>query len=184
MGINKIRSRDKSTCVVEETAPIDGCPVGGFDVVKEIGGKLGQEVKEAESIYPFVRCNGGVHCTDKIDYVGIEDCRAVMMISDGEKGCSYGCVGQGTCVRACPFGAITIGDDRLPHINKNMCKSCAICVDECPNDILVMASDSEKVHVLCRSNDKGKLVKSQRSIRRNVQTAVCVWRIVRKKQLK
>jgi electron transport complex protein RnfB len=146
--------------VVEESAPVEGCPVGGFNVAKEIGRKLGQEVKEAVSIYPFVRCNGGLHCIDKIDYVGIEDCRAVMMISDGEKGCSYGCVGRGTCVRACPFGAITIGNDRLPHVNKNMCKSCGICVDECPNDILVMASETEKVHVLCRSHDKGKLVKS------------------------
>jgi len=146
--------------VVSESAPIDGCPVGGFDVAKQIGIKLGQEVTESESIYPFVRCNGGVHCIDKIDYVGIDDCRAVMMISDGEKGCSYGCIGRGTCVRACPFGAMSMGDDRLPYINKNLCKGCGICVDECPNEILVMASKSAAVHVLCRSHDKGKLVKS------------------------
>lgn len=146
--------------VVREEAILEGCPVGGFDVAKQIGTKLGKEVKEAEKVYPFVRCNGGVHCIDKIDYIGIDDCKAVMMISDGEKGCSFGCMGRGTCVRACPFGAITMGDDRLPRINKNMCKSCGICVNECPNSILVLANESEKVHVLCRSRDKGKAVKA------------------------
>ncbi|MBU4077074.1 MAG: Fe-S cluster domain-containing protein [Euryarchaeota archaeon] len=146
--------------VVSESAPINGCPVGGSDVAKQIGSKLGKEVIETESVYPYVRCNGGVHCIDKIDYMGIDDCRAVMMISDGEKGCIYGCIGRGTCVRACPFGAITIGDDRLPQINKKMCKSCSICIEECPSEILVMAPDSKPVHVLCRSHDKGKFVKS------------------------
>ena len=146
--------------VVGQVAPIDGCPVGGFDVAKVIGGLLGQEVKEAESIYPFVRCNGGIHCTDKIDYDGIEDCKAVMMLSDGEKGCSYGCIGRGTCVRACPFNALEMADDRLPRVNKNLCKSCGICVEACPNDILVMANDTEQVHVLCRSHDKGKVIKA------------------------
>ncbi|NIA03434.1 MAG: Fe-S cluster domain-containing protein [Nitrospirae bacterium] len=151
---------DYADKVVNESAPIVGCPVGGFEVAKQIGAKLGEEVIEAENIYPFVRCNRGVHCTAKIDYVGIDDCRAVMMISDGEKGCSYGCIGRGTCVRACPFGAMSMGEDRLPHINKNLCKGCGICVDEYPNEVLVMASESDSVHVLCQSHDKGKLVKS------------------------
>lgn len=146
--------------VVSETAPIAGCPVGGFKVAKEIGGKLGKDVTEAEKVYPFVRCQGGIHCIDKIEYIGIDDCRAVMMISEGEKGCSYGCMGRGTCVRACPFNAISIGKDHLPHINKKMCKSCGICVRSCPNSILVLAAESEAVHVLCRSHDKGKYVKS------------------------
>lgn len=146
--------------VVNEAAPIEGCPVGGFEVAKQVGSKLGKEVKEAEKRYPLVRCYGGVHCIDKIDYIGINDCKAVMMISDGEKGCSFGCMGRGTCVRACPFGAITMDKNRLPHINKNMCKSCAVCVNECPNNILVMGSERENVHVLCRSKDKGKDVKA------------------------
>lgn len=146
--------------VVDGLASVDGCPVGGFDTAKLVGELLGQEVKEAESIYPFVRCNGGLNCTDNIDYVGIEDCRAVMMTSIGEKGCKYGCMGRGTCVRACPFSAIEIGDDHFPHINKNLCKSCGLCVEVCPNGVMVMANDSEQVHVLCRSHDKGKAVKA------------------------
>ncbi|MDY0385618.1 MAG: Rnf electron transport complex subunit RnfB [Methanolobus sp.] len=146
--------------VVNEGAPIDGCPVGGFEVAKEIGGILGQDISVGEEQYPFVRCNGGINCVDRFEYVGLEDCKAVMLLSDGEKGCNYGCMGRGTCVRACPFNALSIGEDRLPHVNKNLCTSCGLCIASCPNNILVFAKESEKVHVLCMSHDKGKAVKA------------------------
>lgn len=146
--------------VVNENAPINGCPVGGFEVAKQIGGIMGQEVAEGEKEYPIVLCNGGVNCINRFDYVGIEDCKAVMMLSDGEKGCNFGCMGRGTCVRACPFGAMSIGEDKLPHVNKNLCTSCGLCISSCPNSILVFAKESEKVHVSCRSHDKGKDVKA------------------------
>ncbi len=146
--------------VVNENAPIDGCPVGGFGAVKAIGGIMGQDVSESEKAYPYARCNGGVNCVDRFDYEGIEDCKAVMMLSDGEKGCSYGCMGRGTCVRACPFNALIMNDKRLPEVNPHLCKSCSLCVEACPNDILVLATASEKVHVQCRSHDKGKAVKA------------------------
>jgi electron transport complex protein RnfB len=146
--------------VVNENAPINGCPVGGFEVAKQIGGIMGQDVSESEKQYPIVLCNGGVNCINRFDYVGIEDCKAVMMLSDGEKGCNFGCMGRGTCVRACPFGAMSIGEDKLPHVNKNLCTSCGLCISSCPNGILAFAKESEKVHVSCRSHDKGKDVKA------------------------
>ncbi len=150
---------DFANRVVNENAPITGCPVGGFDVAKDIGGILGQEVSESEKQYPFIMCHGGLNCVDRFEYVGFEDCKAVMMLSDGEKGCSYGCMGRGTCVRACPFNAISIGEDRLPHVNKNLCTSCGLCIASCPNGVLVFAKESERVHVRCISHDKGKTVK-------------------------
>ncbi|WP_406660775.1 Rnf electron transport complex subunit RnfB [Methanolobus sp. ZRKC3] len=150
--------------VVDEDAPINGCPVGGFDTAKEIGSLMGQDVAEGESEYPYVKCNGGLNCVDRFDYVGFEDCKAVMLLSDGEKGCNYGCTGRGTCVRACPFDALSIGEDNLPKVNKNLCTSCGLCISSCPNDILVFAKESEKVHVQCMSNDKGKAVKASCTI--------------------
>ena len=150
---------DFANCVVNENAPITGCPVGGFEVAKDIGGILGQDVSESEKQYPFIMCHGGLNCVDRFDYVGFEDCKAVLMLSDGEKGCSYGCMGRGTCVRACPFDALSIGEDRLPHVNKNLCTSCGLCIASCPNNVLVFAKESERVHVRCVSHDKGKTVK-------------------------
>jgi electron transport complex protein RnfB len=150
---------DFANRVVNENASITGCPVGGFEVAKDIGGILGQDVSESEKQYPFIMCHGGLNCVDRFDYVGFEDCKAVLMLSDGEKGCSYGCMGRGTCVRACPFDALSIGEDRLPHVNKNLCTSCGLCIASCPNNVLVFAKESERVHVRCVSHDKGKTVK-------------------------
>lgn len=150
---------DFANRVVNENAPITGCPVGGFEVAKDIGGILGQDVSESEKQYPFIMCHGGLNCVDRFDYVGFEDCKAVLILSDGEKGCSYGCMGRGTCVRACPFDALSIGEDRLPHVNKNLCTSCGLCIASCPNNVLVFAKESERVHVRCVSHDKGKTVK-------------------------
>ena len=145
--------------VVQGDVPVSGCPFGGQEVAQSIGQILGKSVDETEKKIPYVVCNGGIHCRTRFDYVGIEDCRAVKMLSDGQKDCEYGCLGQGSCVRACPFGAIEIGDDNLPHIVKHLCKSCGLCIDACPNNVLAFAGISEAVHVRCKSNDKGKRVK-------------------------
>ncbi|MCS3923094.1 Rnf electron transport complex subunit RnfB [Methanosalsum natronophilum] len=147
--------------VVEDNAPITGCPLGGFEVEEKIGGILGKEVGgEEEPEYPIVHCKGGTNCTDRFNYIGVEDCKAVMLLSEGEKECNYGCMGRGTCVRACPFGAIIIDENKLPKINNNLCTSCGLCVASCPNDLITLSAISEKVHVLCNSHDKGKFVKS------------------------
>jgi len=146
--------------IVESGAPINSCPVGGFDTAKEIGALMGQEVTESEPEYPFVRCNGGKSCVTLFDYEGVDGCKAALMLCDSRKGCTYGCLGLGTCVRACQFDALSMGEDGFPHVNKNLCTSCGNCIAACPNEILTFAPDSEKVHVLCRSHDKGKQVKA------------------------
>lgn len=155
---------DFASRVVNEGAPLNGCPVGGFDVAKQIGGIMGQDISKGEQQYPIVLCNGGTNCVNRFDYIGIEDCKAVMMLSDGEKGCNYGCMGRGTCVRACPFNAISIGADRLPHVNKNICTSCGLCISSCPNKILIFGKESDKVHVRCHSPESGKKVKEVCSV--------------------
>jgi Na+-translocating ferredoxin:NAD+ oxidoreductase subunit B len=38
------------------------------------------------------------------------------MLGGGSKTCSYGCLGLGTCIAACPFDAIEIVDGRLARI--------------------------------------------------------------------
>jgi len=146
--------------MVESGAAVDSCPVGGFETAKAIGTLLGQEVSEAEPEYPFVLCQGGnERCVTLYDYEGVQGCKAALMLCDSRKGCTYGCMGLGTCVRACPFGALSMGEKGFPVVNKNLCTSCGNCISACPNGVLTFAKESEKVHVLCRSHDKGKQVK-------------------------
>jgi len=38
------------------------------------------------------------------------------------------------CEKACPFGAITVGEDitALPVIDRNKCRGCGVCISRCP----------------------------------------------------
>ena len=44
-------------------------------------------------------------------YAGIRDCRRLRLsLVQVEKACSYGCMGYGSCVKACQFDAIHVVD--------------------------------------------------------------------------
>ncbi|NIS69976.1 MAG: 4Fe-4S dicluster domain-containing protein, partial [Proteobacteria bacterium] len=55
------------------------------------------------------------------------------------KGCTYGCLGLGTCERVCPFGAIRMDGNGLPVISEELCTGCGICVESCPKEVLLLA---------------------------------------------
>ena len=41
------------------------------------------------------------------------------------------CCGCGTCVEACPAGALTI-EDEVAVVDESACLDCGICTEECP----------------------------------------------------
>ncbi|MGD9900355.1 MAG: NAD(P)-binding protein, partial [Calditrichaceae bacterium] len=55
------------------------------------------------------------------------------------------CIGLGTCVKACKFGAIIMGDDGLPHFNPDRCVGCGECVRACPKGIIALISEKTKI---------------------------------------
>ncbi len=52
------------------------------------------------------------------------------------------CAACGTCVEACPFGAITLEDHSVVDWEK--CLGCGVCVDQCPNSALSLLRDERK----------------------------------------
>lgn len=47
------------------------------------------------------------------------------------------CTGCGTCLDACPTGAISLDEDEcLSTINPALCNECLECLDVCPNDAI------------------------------------------------
>jgi electron transport complex protein RnfB len=146
--------------VVAGKADVSGCVAGGPSVAQEIGRVLGLEVKAGPKKIARVFCRGGInHALEKFEYFGVKDCRAAQLLAGGPKACTYGCLGFGTCIKVCPFGAITMGQDHIPIIDPHKCTSCGKCVAICPRQIIQLTLDSQRFFVLCSSHDKGKSVK-------------------------
>ena len=145
--------------VVAGEVPVTGCPVGGQSVAEKIASILGVEVGEVEPMVAVAACNGGIRAKDKYEYDGIEDCRAAMVMGGGPKLCSYGCIGLGTCVEACPFDALSMGPLGVPVTDFDKCTGCGICVDVCPTGVMKLVPKSQPVFVACNSKDPGVFVR-------------------------
>jgi len=107
-----------------------------------------------------LHCNGGLRVKDKYIYNGVNDCVTANLVLGGQKACVFACLGFGTCQKACPFGAISMSDQRLPVVDKVKCRSCNKCVLACPKKLFSLVSVSFSVYVACSSHDMGRDVKA------------------------
>ena len=133
------------------------CTAGGTDTAAAVGQIMGVEVQVAEKQIAAVHCRGRA-VASRFVYDGLEDCRAAVLLQDGFKACAHGCLGLGSCVVACPFDAIRM-DNGLPVVDPERCVACGKCVEACPRGIIRLHRVSAEVQVLCRSTDKGGVVR-------------------------
>ena len=146
-----------AAAIVKGEAEINACPVGGAPVAAKIGEIMGIEAGESIRKTAFVKCAGTCDkAKQDYEYHGIHDCIMVnMMQNGGPKTCNYGCLGEGTCVAACPFDAIHIVDG-VAVVDKEACKACGKCVAVCPKKLIEIVPYDQKHLVQCSSQDKGK----------------------------
>nr|WP_083479955.1 Fe-S cluster domain-containing protein [Oxobacter pfennigii] len=151
--------------IVEGDAKPNACPVGGAASALKIGEVLGVSVEAGERTSAYVKCSGV--CTnskDKYKYYGVQDCRdAAMIPGGGPKSCSYGCLGLGSCVKVCDFGALSIVDG-VAVVDEDKCTSCGKCTNICPKGLISIVPTSKRVRVACSSKDRGKDVKDSCSV--------------------
>jgi Na+-translocating ferredoxin:NAD+ oxidoreductase subunit B len=147
--------------IVSGRADANACKVGGETTAHQIADKLGQgKVDLKERLVAHVFCGGSDDkCSKKFKYNGITDCDAALLVAGGDKNCSYGCLGYGTCVKACTFDAMKMGQDGLPIIDREKCVACGKCIVSCPRKIISYIPKSAKVAIDCVSHDKGASVK-------------------------
>ena len=151
-----------AAAILEKKAPVNACPSCTGAQTSQIAAVMGVEVTAQERRTAFVRCSGGSRASHKFErYAGLEDCVAAMKVSgNGTLGCAYGCLGRGTCVRACKFDAIYINSFGVAEVDPDRCTHCMQCAKACPRHVITDVPYAADVLVPCANKDKGPLAKS------------------------
>ena len=132
--------------IVAGRATPNSCVAAGPDVAEAIAALLGVSVEAVEPNIARPGCYFGLPKADiKFLYEGVEDCRAAALLSGGMKVCTIGCLGLGTCMRACPFDAIRMGPEGLPVVDEKRCTGCGTCERVCPKHIITLSSITRRI---------------------------------------
>ena len=132
--------------IVEGKSGPNSCVAAGADVAEAIAAIMGVAIEAKEPDIARPGCTYGVQDADqKYIYSGLSDCRAAAYLSGGMKVCTIGCLGLGSCAKACPFDAIVMGSDGLPVVNEDRCTGCGTCERVCPKHIITMSSVTRRI---------------------------------------
>lgn len=144
-----------AAAVVENGASVSSCSVGKDAVAKKIATIMGKEAEKVEPKVARVMCAGKCGIAEnKYEYAGIADCAAAAKLAGGAKACPNGCLGLGSCLRVCKFGAISIVDG-IAYIDEEKCTACGQCLKTCPKHIITFVPLANKVWVPCMNTEKG-----------------------------
>ena len=171
-GCGKPGCRGFAEATVKATS-LDGlfCPVGGAETMTKVAAALGMEVTVQTPQIAVVRCNGTCdHRQRTSQYDGYKSCAIEHSLYRGETDCTFGCLGCGDCVTACPFDAIHMDENGLPVVSEEKCVACGACVKACPRNIIELRNKGVKgrrVFVCCVNKAKG-------NIARKACTAACI----------
>lgn len=145
-----------AAAIAKGDAPVNACPVGGEAVGEQVAAIMGVSAEKTEKMTAFVHCKGDCEkASVDYEYTGIEDCRMMSFVPNGgPKTCNSGCLGFGTCVKACPFDAIKVVNG-VAVVDKEKCKACGKCVEACPKHLISLIPYKAREAVACSSADKG-----------------------------
>lgn len=151
--------------VAEGKADPTGCIPGGSKTAGLIAEILGVEARDSEPVMAVVHCRGGKNeAKERAVYDGVEDCLAAVLAGNGSKVCPDGCLGLGTCVRACPFNALKINENGIAVVDPDRCTGCGKCVKACPRSIISIIPRIHKIYLACSNHELGAKVKKYCSV--------------------
>ena len=134
-----------AAAIVAGQADVGACLVAGADGAAKVAAVLGLEAGAAEALTSQNTCTGGFRAPEKFTYMGVNDCRAAYLLYAGAKDCDVGCLGFGSCVKACLFGALKIGPDGYPVVDVEKCVGCGACEKACPKGIMQVRKPSDRI---------------------------------------
>ena len=155
--------------VLKGEAPIGKCASGGNEAAQAMAAIMGVKAEDVTRKVALVRCSGEkIYDADgnltkgakiKGNYEGLKDCLAASKIGgNGPVSCKFGCLGYGTCVKACKYGAMKVING-VAHVDEDLCVGCMACADACPKKIIERVPYKQAVLVGCRNQDKGAVTR-------------------------
>jgi Na+-translocating ferredoxin:NAD+ oxidoreductase RNF subunit RnfB len=138
-----------------ETEKTNLCVPGGDKTAADLAEILGTEAEDVVELVAYVGCGGTCDTSGrKYDYRGTPSCVAANAAFNGDRFCTFACLGYGDCMKVCPRGAISI-EGGIAKIESSKCIGCGLCAKTCPNGVIHIVSESSRVIVKCSSHDKG-----------------------------
>ncbi|MDR1979423.1 MAG: RnfABCDGE type electron transport complex subunit B [Synergistaceae bacterium] len=151
--------------IVNGGAKTSLCAAGGPTLAQRVAEIMGVASDVSVPMRAVLKCKGSPSFSARnAVYEGIKDCRSAAVLPGGTpNACPYGCMGFGTCVEVCLFGALSIVDG-LASIDPEKCVGCGACVAVCPKSALSLTPQGSRIQVVCNSNWKGPDVKKVCSV--------------------
>jgi len=147
------------------------CTVSSPSAIEAIAAFLGVDAGFEEKRVARLLCAGGIQEShNQAYYYGHKTCRAVSMVTGGNKDCTWGCLGLGDCERVCDFNAISMNHNGLPVVAIDKCTACNDCVEVCPKGLFTIMPLSHKLIVQCRSLLEGDAALERCSVACNACT--------------
>ena len=151
--------------VLKGEAPIGKCASGGNEAAQAMAAIMGVKAEAVTRKVALVRCSGEkIYDADgnltkgakiKGNYEGLKDCLAASKIGgNGPVSCKFGCLGYGTCVKACKYGAMKVVNG-VAHVDEDLCVGCMACANVCPRHLIVPVEPDRNVVIACASLAKG-----------------------------
>ena len=151
--------------VLNGEAPIGKCASGGNECAQNMAAIMGVQAEEVTRKVALVRCSGEKRYDKsgnlvsgakvKAEYEGFHDCIAASKIGgNGPLSCKFGCLGFGTCVKACKYDAISIVNG-VAQVNEDRCVGCMSCAAACPRQLIIPVEPNRNVVIACASLAKG-----------------------------
>ena len=151
--------------VLKGEAPIGACASGGNECAQAMAAIMGVKAETVTRRVALVRCSGArTYDKDgnltrgskiKAEYEGFRDCLSASKVGgNGPISCKYGCLGFGSCVKACKYGALSVKNG-VAVVDEDLCVGCMACSKACPRNLIIPVEPGRNVVIACASLAKG-----------------------------